>query len=93
MKCKECKTKFTPVCPKCGEKNFNYVNPWVAFIIAIFAMAWGIAIFISGMKDQYPIKYNEGYKQGQIDALNNEWSYDRIIQGKLKSDTIYFKIK
>jgi len=34
-------------------------------------------------------KFDKGYKQGQIDALNGIQKYDKIIT----KDTIYIKIK
>ena len=97
MKCPKCKKRsfdvdYKIICPQCGEKftkTFYTIWEYVLGITLLSILYFIIHIVL--IREHRYSNYNDGYKQGQIDALNNHWKYDRIIQEKV--DTIYIKIK
>lgn len=70
-----------------GEKlTFNFWHISVAFLIGVL---WVCLMTLPSIKYIKIERFKNGYKQGQIDALNGIQNYDRII----KKDTIYLKIR
>ena len=91
MKCKKCKAKFVfPVCPECGKEKASYPFLMLFYFLPL-GIILGMGVMDGVMGTKIEKKSIESYKQGQIDALNGDWHYDKIIQEK--TDTIYIKIK
>ena len=97
MKCPKCKKRsfdvdYKIICPLCGEKfTRTFYTVWEYVLGITFLSILFTIIHCVQIRERKDENFNNGYKQGQIDALNNHWKYDQIIQQK--TDTIYIKIK
>ena len=91
MKCPKCKEEMEPICPECKSK-LDLHKPWVSVLVLFIGI--GIALYtmlLVILPGVYQNKFDNGYEQGQIDALKGTQHYDMIIQEK--TDTVILKIK
>ncbi len=61
---------------KVRNENSEYVNMWWVVVIAV-----GLTICVIGMGK---IGYRDGYKQGQIDAIEGRIKYEQTGYVKIK---------